>query len=341
MAVQKATPIPRIFVSSTRDDMEPYRDAIRSAIDRAGCKAVGMERFGARSVSSLETCLEELKICQIYICAIGMRYGSIENESQKSYTQLEFEEAQKRGMPILAFLVNERKVRFLPSEMDLDEKAAKLSMFKDQIKNSSLTCDYFDSPSDLETKVLQSITKELNRQNEKHSKPNGDNPPYVDGAKIFSRFIHTPALYKNREAVLKVRFDGPFGTYMLNDELPKAFGFQPGTALFLNELFVLGKEPDVPAKYWSIDCFAESKAAEWIEDNEIAPGTIFTGRFMFAYEQVREIGRRTINGPAIDAYMACIILVEGIEIVSRNVPIAPKNDEDESDDPILKFFRKS
>lgn len=74
------------FVSSTFTDMLPYREAIRSAIDRANCKAVGMERFGAASIPSLEKCLEELKTCQIYVCAIGMRYGSIDKESQMSYT---------------------------------------------------------------------------------------------------------------------------------------------------------------------------------------------------------------------------------------------------------------
>lgn len=89
-SVSPPLPINKVFVSSTFTDMLPYREAIRSAIDRANCKAVGMERFGAASIPSLEKCLEELKTCQIYVCAIGMRYGSIDKESQMSYTQLEF-----------------------------------------------------------------------------------------------------------------------------------------------------------------------------------------------------------------------------------------------------------
>ena len=284
-----------------------------------------MERFGATSIPPLETCKEEMTKCQIYICAIGMRYGSIEKESQKSFTQLEFEHAQHLGIPILAFLVDETKVKFLAAEMDKGENASKLISFKEKIKSSSITCDFFESTSDLETKVLQSVTKELNRQNKRLSTSSGNTQSYIEGAKLFARFVHTPAMYKNREAILKVRFDGLFGSYMLNDDLPRAFGFQPGAVLFLNDLFVLGKEPDVLAKHWSMDCFCESEAIDWVEDNEISPGTIFTGRFRFAYEQGKGIGRRTENGPAIDTYIAELILIEGIEINSRNVPTAPRN----------------
>lgn len=340
MPTKKVAPIPRIFVSSTYSDMVPYRESIRNAIDRADCKAVGMERFGATSIPPLETCKEEMSKCQIYICAIGMRYGSVEEESQKSYTELEFEYARHIGLPILAFLVDEDKVRFLRSEVDVDEKASKLEAFKDRIKSSSITCDFFSSSSDLEAKVLQSISNELKRLNNGNAPANEESSLFVNGAKLFRRFVHTPALYKGRETQLKVRFDGDFGTYMLNDELPKAFGFQPGTALFLNDLFVLGIEADVPSRYWSMDCFAEPEAAEWVEDNEIQPGTIFTGRFRLAYEHVKGIGRRTETGPAIDAYMAVLVLVKGIDIISRNVPKAAK-DEKASDDPFEEFLRRA
>lgn len=81
LSVLPPSPINKVFVSSTLTDMLPYRDAIRSAIDRANCKAVGMERFGAASVPSFERCKEELESCQIYVCAIGMRYGSVDKES--------------------------------------------------------------------------------------------------------------------------------------------------------------------------------------------------------------------------------------------------------------------
>lgn len=267
-SVSPPLPINKVFVSSTFTDMLPYREAIRSAIDRANCKAVGMERFGAASIPSLEKCLEELKTCQIYVCAIGMRYGSIDKESQMSYTQLEFNYAKHIGMPILAFLIDGKKAVFHEGDFDTGDSAERLKEFKEEIKDSSITCDFFATAEELEVKVLQSLNNEISRE-EAAGSDNSKVKAHIDGAELFSRFIKLPAIYKNQEAVLQVRFDGKFGSYMLTDALPIAFGFQPGTALFLNNLFVLGKEPDVSIKEWYADCFAAHRAADWILDNEV------------------------------------------------------------------------
>ena len=330
LSVLPPSPINKVFVSSTLTDMLPYRDAIRSAIDRANCKAVGMERFGAASVPSFERCKEELESCQIYVCAIGMRYGSVDKESQISYTQLEFDYAKSIGMPILAFLLDGKKAVLHEDDFDTGDSAKKLKEFKEKIKASSITCDFFASAEELEVKVLQSINNEINRKIT-FDPSNAEGKTHIDGAELFSRYIKLPAIYKNQDAVLLVRFDGKFGSYMLNDALPTAFGFQPGTALFLNSLFVLGKEPDVPTKDWYVDCFASNKAADWILDNNVTSGTIFKGRFRLAYEKTSGIARRTENGPEVDAYIVNLILLEGIEVVSRNVPIfSPQSNDVES-----------
>lgn len=334
-SVSPPLPINKVFVSSTFTDMLPYREAIRSAIDRANCKAVGMERFGAASIPSLEKCLEELKTCQIYVCAIGMRYGSIDKESQMSYTQLEFNYAKHIGMPILAFLIDGKKAVFHEGDFDTGDSAERLKEFKEEIKDSSITCDFFATAEELEVKVLQSLNNEISRE-EAAGSDNSKVKAHIDGAELFSRFIKLPAIYKNQEAVLQVRFDGKFGSYMLTDALPIAFGFQPGTALFLNNLFVLGKEPDVSIKEWYADCFAAHRAADWILDNEVTSGTIFKGRFRLAYEKTSGIARRTENGPEIDAYIANLILLVGIEVVSRNVPISPQSQD--AVGPIDNFY---
>lgn len=106
----KKGPLPtyRVFVSSTYSDMIPYRNAVKEAIERCDCQAIGMERFGAASIPPLEKCFNQLAGCQIYLCAIGMRYGSVEDETGKSYTQLELEKAQELGIPILAFIIDEK-----------------------------------------------------------------------------------------------------------------------------------------------------------------------------------------------------------------------------------------
>ncbi len=244
-----------------------------------------------------------------------------------SYTQLEFNYAKHIGMPILAFLIDGQKAVFHEGDFDTGDSAERLKRFKEEIKNSSITCDFFATAEDLEVKVLQSLKNEIGRE-EAVGSDNSKVKAYIDGAELFGRFVKLPAIYKNQEAILQVRFDGRFGSYTLNEALPVAFGFQPGTALYLKNLFVLGKEPDVPIKEWYADCFAAHRAADWILDNEVTSGTIFKGRFKLAYEKVSRIAKRTENGPEIDAYIASLILLEGIEVVSRNVPISPQPQND-------------
>lgn len=133
----------RVFVSSTYTDMQQYREAIRNALNKADCVPYGMERFGAASIPPLEKCYEELEESQIYLCAIGMRYGSVDEKTKKSYTQLEYEKARELGKPILAFLIDEDKAEFKVKDIDKGELWEKLVEFKENIRNSKeVTCSF-------------------------------------------------------------------------------------------------------------------------------------------------------------------------------------------------------
>lgn len=340
MAEQKkgsAAPAPayRVFVSSTFSDMLRYRESIRDALNKADCIAYGMERFGANSIPPLDTCFEELKACQIYVCALGMRYGSIDEQTQKSYTQLEYEKAESLGIPILVFLVDEKKVRFSVEEFDTGESATKLAAFKERIKNSkTVTCDFFDSASSLHGKVYQAVEKEIGRQNSRKDSNEDNSTAYIEGGKIFRKFVKRPAQYKNQEAILRVRFDGQYGGWRLRDEFYRAYGFEPGYALFLNDLYTLGVNPDVADDIWMVNGFADGTAADWLDDNDITQGTIFEGRFKLVYEVVKNGGGSLGTTHAVDAWIANVILLEGLCVVSRDVSIpskkAPSQDDMES-----------
>ncbi len=323
---KKATTAPapayRVFVSSTYTDMLRYRDAMRDALNKADCLAYGMERFGAAAIPPLEMCYEELKSCQIYVCALGMRYGSIDESTQKSYTQLEYERAESLGIPILAFLVDEDTVQFNVKDIDTGDSATKLVAFKDRIKNSKMvTCDFFSSPSDLEGKVYRAVSKEIQRQRGNQSSDTDSSNAYIEGAKIFRKFVRRPERYKNQEAILRVRFDGQYGGWRLRDEVYRAFGFQPGVAVYLNELYTLGTNVDIDESVWVLDCFADGDAADWLDDNEVTSGTIFEGKFRFVYEMVKDGAGTSRTTYAVDAKIANLILLEGLRVISRDVAI--------------------
>lgn len=322
-------PVPtyRVFVSSTYSDMQKYRDAISNALLKANCMPVGMEWFGATTTPPIETCYSELSSCQIYLCALGMRYGEVDVTTQKSFTHLEFEKAEALGMPMLVFLIDGEKAIFKASEFETGEGAKKLELFKERItKSKAVTCAFFSSPSDLETGVLQAITKEVRRLNNAVK----EKDTYIEGAKQFRRFATRPASYRDQEAILRVRFDGEYGGWRLNPSIARAFGFEPGRVLFLNDVFTLGIKPNVDIENWVVDCFASDTAADWLDENEVETGTIFEGRFRFAYENVKNVaGLRGVNH-AIDAKIANLILVEGLKVVSRDVNTLQMPDDKKS-----------
>jgi hypothetical protein len=305
----------RVFVSSTYVDMQPYREAIRNALNKADCVPYGMERFGAASISPLEKCYEELEKSQIYLCALGMKYGSIDDNTQKSYTELEYEKARELGKPILAFLIDEDKAEFKVKDIDKGELWDKLVSFKENIKNSKeVTCSFFDSVATLEEAVYRSVLGEIKRQGARQIIEEPEEK-YIEGAKLFSRFVKRPERYKNIETILRVRMDGLYGGWRLRPEVCEAFGFIPGDTLFLNGMFVIGTNVDVESDIWHVECLAEDRAADWLDDNKITTGTIFEGRFKLAYELV-EMGAGNFD-KAVDAKIASLILIEGIKVVSR------------------------
>ena len=335
-------PLPayRVFVSSTYTDMLRYREAIRDALNKADCLAYGMERFGATTIPPLDTCFEELKACQVYICALGMRYGSIDEQTQKSYTQLEYERAEALGIPILAFLVDEDSVQFNVKDIDIGDSASKLINFKERIKNSkTVTCDFFASPSDLEGKVFQAVVKEIQRQRGNQIGGEDSLNAYIEGAKIFRKFVRRPERYKNQEAILRVRFDGQYGGWRLRDEVYRAFGFEAGVAVFLNDLYTLGTNVDIDETVWMLDCFADGEAADWLDDNEVTSGTIFEGKFRFAYEMVKDGAGTVRTNYAVDAKIANLILLEGLRVISRDVSVA-RTSKSNSQDILKQVIRE-
>lgn len=313
-----STPPPafRVFVSSTYTDMLPYREAIKSALNKADCVPYGMERFGAEAIPPLEVCFRELEASQIYVCAIGMRYGTIDKETGKSYTQLEFEKARELGKPTLVFLADENRMSFKISEVDIGEGAEKLIEFKKNIKESKeVTCAFFDSEMSLQETVYRSILSEIKRQGMQTTLvPTVD---FVEGAKAYRNFVRRPDRYKGSLLTLRVRMDGLYGGWLLKEDLFHAYEMSPGDTLYLNDLWVLGIEKiDVNEEVWNIGAFAQGDAADWLERNEVTQGTIFEGRFLPEYKRVRGIAISGVH-QSDDAMIARLILVEGIRVIKH------------------------
>src|SRR5262245_46063227 len=66
-----------IFVSSTWLDLQPERQAVKTALDRMReTKFIGMEYFGSRDETTRQASLDEVDRSQVYVGIFGERYGS-------------------------------------------------------------------------------------------------------------------------------------------------------------------------------------------------------------------------------------------------------------------------
>ena len=311
----------RIFVSSTKEDLIPYREAVETVLTGMEHIPLGMEYFVSSPDSPIDVCLATVRRSQLYIVIVGMRYGSIEEGSGKSFTELEYDEAVKNKIPVLAFIIDEEQCPILPKFVDVGEKAEKLKQFKAKL-NSSYLVSRFASIDNLKQLVEKSVRQAIDKISADKAEKNAAQSnevalaDYIAGAKLFRRFALLPQRYSGREVVLRIRMDGQFGTWKMRDEFFTAFGLDPGDTLFGNDATVIGiNMDDLDERARTIDFFAGSENADWILDNEITTGNIFEGKFKFAYEQVEGVVSRSYGDTA--ASIAALILIEGKTVIGK------------------------
>ncbi|MEJ8764206.1 DUF4062 domain-containing protein, partial [Phocaeicola sp. HCN-40430] len=120
----------QVFVSSTYEDLQEERKKVMEALLQMNCFPVGMEYFNASDDSQWEVIKSLIRECDYYVLIVAGRYGSIEEESGKSYTQKEFEYAVEQGVPVISF-VHKHPESLPGTKIEQDPlKHEKLDIFK-------------------------------------------------------------------------------------------------------------------------------------------------------------------------------------------------------------------
>jgi len=104
---------PRIFISSTFEDLKDVRSEVSNFIDSQGYEPVSFEKsditFGPNETLE-DSCGDEVRNCSMLILIIRDRLGSISKEESKSnvsynsITRNEYLEARRHGLPIFVFI---------------------------------------------------------------------------------------------------------------------------------------------------------------------------------------------------------------------------------------------
>ena len=191
-----------IFISSTYKDLIPERSAIWDLLKKYNVNVIGMEEFGARKESPLETCLQEVQQADSYIGMIANRFGSIEESSNKSFTQLEYEEAVKQGKEILIYLINNEKATLKIENIDFGERHEALENFK-QILQKRHTIDTFVGATDLVEKLKRRLDSVLG-----HTYTEVDTSDDLKKSIYYlERFKLMPKSYSGNEVVVKISIE--------------------------------------------------------------------------------------------------------------------------------------
>ncbi|HEX5403576.1 MAG TPA: DUF4062 domain-containing protein [Pseudonocardiaceae bacterium] len=147
----------QVFVSSTYLDLREERQAVIQGLLEADCIPAGMELFPASDSDKWSLIRGVIEDSDYYLLIIGGRYGSVDSESELSYTEKEFDYAATIGKPIMAFLHGKPgSIAVEKSEIDADVRA-KLDSFR--AKAEQRIVKYWTSPQDLDGAVAKSLIK--------------------------------------------------------------------------------------------------------------------------------------------------------------------------------------
>jgi hypothetical protein len=147
------------MISSTAIDLPEHRRKAIDACLRAQVRPNAMEYLPAVGKDAVEVSVKMVDESDIYVVVLGFRYGTIPNGSDFSVTEIEYDRATKRGIPILGFLMDDDhdiKIKMV----DLEPQAiAKLEAFKARIRKNHVKAG-FKSADDLGYQILHALFNE-------------------------------------------------------------------------------------------------------------------------------------------------------------------------------------
>lgn len=183
----------------------------------------GMEQFGARSETPKETCLAEVEQCDVYVGIIAFRLGSLDPQSGKSFTQLEYDHALRLGKEILIYLADEQEARFRRQDYDVDQ--SRLDEFK-KILGERHVINPFSTPADLADKLKTDFAKRFQPVVEEGESTESE---FESALKLIQRFRLLPKLVNGREVRLEIV---PIGqVFPAKRALCKAFNLEYGSTI--------------------------------------------------------------------------------------------------------------
>lgn len=146
----------QVFISSTYADLSIERKKVLDILLMADCIPAGMENFVATDDEQFNVIKKVIDMCDYYILILGKRYGSVNEKTGLSYTEMEYNYAIDKGIPVLVFALDDSVVIDDDKIEKDDIKKGKLAEFKSKAMLNRLASIWRDQ-SDLMGKVAIAI----------------------------------------------------------------------------------------------------------------------------------------------------------------------------------------
>ena len=117
---------------------------------------VGMEYFPAGNESQFDYIKKLIDNCDYYILVLAGKYGSINEKTGLSYTEMEYDYAVEKGVPVAALLFKE--LGNLPGKKleETDKLKASLKAFRDKCLKDKM-CSFWENKDQLVSKTKDAI----------------------------------------------------------------------------------------------------------------------------------------------------------------------------------------
>lgn len=146
----------QVFISSTYEDLKEERKNVIETLLMIDCIPAGMEAFCAADEEQFEYIKKVIDLCDYYVLIIGKRYGSISPITGKSYTEMEYDYAKSKNIPIFVFPVNNTV------KMPEDEHVSELKAFREKAYGKTMGATWRNA-DELGKKVAISLEKAIKK----------------------------------------------------------------------------------------------------------------------------------------------------------------------------------
>lgn len=151
-----------IFISGTVSDLKEERQLVSELIIRTGNFPVFQETFNNGYQEITKVIDKNLKSSDVYLLFLGGKYGSIEPKSGLSYTELEFDLAERLKKKIIVMILTDEYILAINKNLcDIEVNDHRYQNFKNKVINNGKFVNFVSNQTEIGLVIYNSLSNIL------------------------------------------------------------------------------------------------------------------------------------------------------------------------------------